>query len=347
MRIDSIARRHPRVRLLDGPTPVQRLHRVETALAGVLNGARLFVKRDDAMPLGGGGSKLRKLEFLIGEALQQGADTLIATGTFQSNSARLAAAAAAHAGLRCELVLTPSTPNESTDRRRNRNALLGTLFGAIVHAASDAVAARMLAATRKDELAAEGRRAFILPGGATSATASLGYAACAFEIARQQAELGVRFDHIMLANGSSGSHAGLLAGFAALEAPRPAITGFAVFQPAEETRHATLGHARAALELLGRGDARIADTEVHVAGSQLGAGYGRTTSKAIAAIRFLAAHEGLLLDPVYSGKAFAGLLEQARQGRLNPRHAILFLMTGGAPSLFAYRDALEAPPDPL
>lgn len=346
MKIGSIAARHPRVRLLDGPTPVQRLHRVESALAGVLNGARLFVKRDDAMALGGGGGKLRKLEFLIGEAVHQGADTLIATGSFQSNSARLAAAAAARAGLHCELVLTASASQQHTDYRQNGNALLSTLFGASLHAASDADAARVLAESRRRELAAKGRRAFILPGGATSAIASLGYAACAFEIARQQVELGLRFDHILLANGSSGSHAGLLAGFAALEAPRPAITGFAVFKPAAETRRATLAHARAALELLGS-DARLADREVEVSGSQLGDGYGRTTSDAIEAIRFLAAHEGLLLDPVYSGKAFAGLLEQARRGQLDPRHAILFVMTGGAPSLFAYRGALEASPEPF
>jgi D-cysteine desulfhydrase len=343
MKIESIAARHPRVRLLDGATPVQRLHRVESALAGILDGVRLFVKRDDAMALGGGGSKLRKLEFLIGEAVHQGADTLIATGTFQSNSARLAAAAAARAGLHCELFLTASASQQYTDYRQSGNALLSTLFGATLHAAGDdADAAKALAESRRRELAVKGRRAFILPGGATSAIASLGYVACAFEIARQQAELGLRFDHILLANGSSGSHAGLLAGFAALEAPRPAITGFAVFKPAEETARATLAHARGALELL-RSDARLEDTDVHVSESQLGEGYGRTTSEAIEAIRFLAAHEGLLLDPVYSGKAFAGLLEQARRGQLNQRHAILFVMTGGAPALSGYRDAFKAP----
>lgn len=284
--------------------------------------------------------------------MHRGAEPVIATGTFQSNSARLAAAAAARAGLRCELVLTASASQQDTEYRQGGNALLSTLFGATLHAASEAEAeaeaeaAKALAESRRRELAARGRRAFILPGGATSATASLGYAACAFEIVRQQAELGLRFDHILLANGSSGSHAGLLAGFAALEAPRPAITGFAVFKPAEETRRATLAHARAALELLGS-DARLAETEVQVSEGQLGEGYGHPTSEGIEAIRFLAVHEGLLLDPVYSGKAFAGLLEQARRGQLDPRHAILFVMAGGVPSLFSDRGAFEARSDPL
>jgi D-cysteine desulfhydrase len=343
--IESVPSRHPRVRLLHGATPVQRLHRVEAALGDVLNGARLFAKRDDFMPLGGGGSKLRKLEFLLGEALQRGADTLIATGNWQSNSARLAAAAAAHVGLRCELVLTPSALRDSADHRRNGNALLSALFGATWHLARDANAAALLAESRRDALAVEGRRAFILPGGATSAAASLGYADCAFEIRRQEVELGVRFDHVVLANGSSGSHAGLLAGFASTREARPDITGFAVYRSAEETRRATLANARGALELLGS-DARIQDDDVQVREGQLGDGYGRTTHEAVEAIRFLAAHEGLLLDPVYSGKAFAGLLAQARQGRLKPGHNTLFVMTGGAPSLFAYRDAFDNPPGP-
>lgn len=337
---ESLLARHPRLRLIDGATPVQRLHRVEAALGTMLRGARLFVKRDDLMSLGGGGSKLRKLEFVIGDAVAQGADTLVAAGPCQSNSARLTAAAAARSGLDCELVLTGLTPGDSADYRRNGNVLLNRLFGARVHEAADAVLARSLAQERCKALTATGRRPFMIPPGASSAVAALGYAACAFEIAGQETVLRRRFDRVIIANGSSGSHAGLVAGFAALGRAPSSITGFSVFSPVDEARSATLEHARAALRLLGCADA-IDDDDVVVHGQQRGEGYGRITAQGVAAMRFMAAREGLLLDPVYSAKAFAGLLALARQGEFRPGENILFVMTGGSPALFAYRDQLD------
>lgn len=330
--------RHPRVRLLDGPTPIQRLRRVEAALGPGLNGARLFVKRDDLTGLGGGGSKVRKLEFLFGQALAHGADTVVATGPRQSNSVRLAAAAAARLGLRCEVGLRPLGADDGDAYRRNGNVLLDGLFGAVVHELPDAAAAAAFCLERQAALAAHGRVAFVLPPGASSAAASLGYAECALEIADQEHALGLRFDRVVVPNGSAGTQAGLVAGFALLERRSP-VHGFSVLAPVAQAHRATLELARAAWALL-EGDGELHPDDVVVDDAHRGAGYGRMTPEAVGALRFLAAHEGLLLDPVYSAKAFAGLLCQARRGELGANADVLFVMTGGTPALFAYRDEL-------
>jgi L-cysteate sulfo-lyase len=330
---------HPRVQLLGGPTPIQRLHRVEAALGPALNGARLFVKRDDAMNLGGGGSKLRKLEFLLGEAIEQGADTIIATGPRQSNSARLAAAAAASLGLRCELGLRPLTADDDADYRGNGNTLLDSLFGATVRVLADAAAIGAFVADRKATLEAEGRVAYVLPPGASSPQASLGYAECAFEIADRERAMGLRFDRVVAANGSAGTQAGLVAGFALL-GRHALVHGHSVLADAATARTNTLAMARACVALLG-GDQELSANDVVVDDAHRGLGYGQLTREAVDAVRFLASHEGLLLDPVYSAKAFAGLLAQARRGEFARDENVLFIMTGGMPALFAYRELLS------
>jgi len=334
--------RHPRARLLEGPTPIQRLRRVEAALGPALNGVRLFVKRDDLTGVGGGGSKLRKLEFLLGDALARGADTVIATGPRQSNSARLAAAAAARLGLHCELGLRPLKADDRVEYVRGGNALLDDLFGATIHSLPDAAAATGFAAERQATLAAHGRLGYVLPPGASSPLASLGYAECALEIADQEHALGVQFDRVIVANGSAGTQAGLVAGFALLDR-RAVVHGFSVLAGVAAAHAATLELARSCFALL-EGEGAIRTDDVVVDDTYRGPGYGVVTRDAIGAIRFLAAHEGLLLDPVYSAKAFAGLLCQARRGELGSHRNILFVMTGGAPALFAYRDELASAP---
>jgi D-cysteine desulfhydrase len=329
--------RHPRAKLVAGPTPLQRIRRIEATFGGALNGTRLYVKRDDLTGLGGGGSKLRKLEFLFGEALANGADTVFASGLLQSNSARLAAAAAASLGLHCELALRPLV--DDADYQTSGNMFLDGLFGAPVRVLPDAAAVATHFAQRAEALATEGRKTYTLPPGASSAVASLGYVAAAAEIVSQEQSCGVRFDRIVLANGSSASHAGLVAGFALLGRHRP-VHGVAVFANRDATHALTLAMARGAIELLGA-DAAVDDRDVLVNDEQLGAGYGRPTPEAIAAIRLLSAQEGLLLDPVYSGKAFAGLLAQARRGDFQAGENVLFIMTGGASTLFAYRAAFS------
>jgi len=320
---------YPRTDLLDGPTPIQPLHRLSEHV-----GADIWVKRDDLTGLGGGGNKLRKLEFLVGAAIKQGADNIVTVGALQSNHARLTAAAAARAGLACELVLTQSKTRDDEDFRRNGNVLLDRLLGARLHALPAEADAAAFAARRRTELEAEGRRVYLAPLGGSSATGCLGYAACAAEIADQERALGLRFERIVLPNGSGGTQAGLVAGHAALGLDPGRVQAYTVLAPLEQALTTTRRIAEQTLLLL-QPEAVLEADAVRIDGSQLGPGYGVPTTAMREAVKLLARLEGLLVDPVYGGKAFAGLLAHAHAG------PTLFLMTGGLPGLFAYRSAFD------
>lgn len=330
--------RFPKLPLLEGPTPIQRLTRLEQALGASLGGVRIYAKRDDLTGVGGGGNKLRKLEFLLGEARAQGCDTFITTGGIQSNHARLTAAAAARHGFACELVLAPMVPKHDPEYRHNGNVLLDRIFGATVQVVDAWVDPLSFARERAAALGAAGRRAYVVGSGGSSPVGCLGYAACAAEIAAQEREIPERFAQIIVPNGSAGTHAGLAAGFAALGQDAARVRSFAVLRPAEPARAATLELARATLALLDE-NARLEADSISVSDEQLGAGYGIPTAAGIDAIRRLATAEGLLIDPLYGGKAFAGLLADLASGRYRAGDAVLFIMTGGLPGLFAYRTA--------
>jgi L-cysteate sulfo-lyase len=330
----------PRERLLDGQTAIQRLHRLERTFSKDARGVRFFVKRDDLMGLGGGGNKLRKLEFTIGEALARGCDALVTSGGVQSNHARLSAAAAAKAGLSCDLVLTRAVPRDDKDYQYGGNVLLDQLFGAKIHKLAEAVQAGPFVEDLVRQLRGRGRRPYVLGMGGSSPVGCLGYVACAAEIASQERELGTTFAAIVTANGSSGTHAGLAAGFRALGHDPARVASFAVLASAEETRATTLDLARRTLALIDD-DATLDAAQIVVSGEELGGGYGLPTENMRAAVRRLARCEGLLLDPVYSGKAFAGVLAEIERGNFKSGDAVLFLMTGGLPGLFAYRRAFS------
>ncbi|MDN7880753.1 D-cysteine desulfhydrase family protein [Burkholderia aenigmatica] len=331
---DSI--RIPRYPLLDDATPIHPLPR----LSAYLGGATIHVKREDIAGVGGGGNKLRKLELLIGEALQSGAETVITVGARQSNHARLTAAAAARAGMRCEVVLTRSVPRDDADYVESGNILLDSLFNARVHDLPASADAMAYAIARADELRASGQRVYICPFGGSSPVGCLAYAACAAEIVQQSRAQGNHFDRIIVPNGSGGTHAGLVAGFAALGAGTIEVDGYTVYAPAAEAHRATLDKAQQTARILNR-DTEISPDAVRVDASQLGPGYGIPTDAMRRAVRLLASQEGLLLDPVYSGKAFAGLIEGVTSGRYAPDQNILFVMTGGLPGLFAYRHEFQ------
>lgn len=329
----------PRHVLMEGPTPIQRLTRLERAFSQS-DVPAIYVKRDDLTGIGGGGNKLRKLEFLIGEALTQGCDTFITTGARQSNHARLSAAAAARAGLACELVLTDTVPRQDDAYRLNGNVLLDDIFGAQVHRLPVGADALAHAKERAEALIAEGRRPYVVGSGGSSPVGCLGYAACANEIAEQERELGLRFRRIVVPNGSSGTHAGLIAGFKALgEAPSRVIS-FTVLASLKQAEITTGRLAQETLELLDPSGTMDAHDTV-VLSDQLGRGYGEPTPAMLEAVRLLARSEGLLLDPVYGGKAFAGLVAAIRQGEWSHDAAVLFVMTGGLPGLFAYEPAFR------
>ncbi len=334
---DALARMS-RVALVDAPTPIQPLTRIEELMGAALNGVKLYVKRDDLMGLGGGGNKLRKLEYLMGDAAAKGCDTIIATGGIQSNFTRVVAAACAREKVACELVLAPLVPETDDEYQRNGNTLLNDLFGAGVHVLGQGESAADFARRRAEELAAQGRRPYLTPGGGSNSISALGYVRCALELDTQLNSNGLDEAIIVTANGSNGTHAGLLAGFKALGRSPRQLRAFTVLANAENSRNSTLAMANGSLELLGASD-RLDIDDVRIAEDQRGRGYGLVTDATIEAVRLMASCEGLLLDPVYSGKAFAGVIGDVRSGRYPAGSSVVFLMTGGAPALFAYRSA--------
>lgn len=324
-----VLRQFPRFCLLDGMTPIQRLVSLEKALG---ERCAIFVKRDDLMGIGGGGNKLRKLEFLIGQAKSEGKDTLITVGARQSNHARLTAASAAVAGLNAELVLARLVPKTDDDYLFNGNPLLDGLFGATVHDLPGDADTLAFAQQRAEAL---GGRALIIPAGGSSAIGMLGYAGAAAEIAQQEVALGRRFDKVLLANGSHGTQAGLVAGFKA-QGLCGKVLGYTVLAPLAEAKAQTLAKAREVGALLG---IEVAESDIAINGEHRGPGYGIETDEMKAALKLMAQTQGLLLDPVYSGKAFAGMLAGIRAGQFDGQ-SLLFVMTGGTPGLYAYRQAL-------
>lgn len=323
--------------LLDGPTPIQHLPRLSSHLGGV----NIFVKRDDLNGLGGGGNKLRKLEFLIGEALATGADTILTVGARQSNHARLTAAAAARVGLKCELVLTRMVPRVDSDYIDNGNVLLDGLFDAHVHDLPGSANALQFAEERANALRAQGRHVYVCPLGGSSPVGCLGYADCAAEITAQSHAAGLSFDRIVVPNGSGGMQAGLVAGLVALHRDPSIVSGFAVYGNAQQAHSATLDKANQTARLIDA-NLRVESDAISIDEGQLGPGYGIPTDSMRAAVRLLASMEGLLLDPVYGGKAFAGLVENVASGNYPAGQTILFLMSGGLPGLFAYRSEFQA-----
>lgn len=328
--------RFPRRRYTPHATPIEAMPR----LSAMLGGPDLFIKRDDLLGLAGGGNKTRKLEFLVADALAQGADTLITVGAPQSNHCRLTLAAAAKEGLACRLIIEERVAG-SFDRAALGNNLLFDLMGAaavrMVPLGTDLAAAM---AADADLVAAGGGRAYVIPGGGSNPLGALGYAACAAEIMAQGFAGGAAFDRIVVASGSAGTHAGLLAGLAAINARVP-VTGINVRRPRAEQEANVLRLAEATAALLGTPAPTAGD--VVALDDWVGPGYSLPTPEMVAAVRLLAGCEGVLLDPVYTGKAMAGLIALARGGHFGADERVLFLHTGGSPSLHAYARDLRDP----
>jgi L-cysteate sulfo-lyase len=304
-----------RVPLAQLPTPIEPLAR----LAAEAGWPGLYVKRDDMTGLATGGNKTRKLEFTLGAALAEGADTVITSGGLQSNHARQTAAAAARSGLRCELVLTRNAPAADTpDYQESGNVLLDRLLGAQIEVHPAASDRQALMAARAEALTGDGRRPYIIPIGASYPTGNLGYVRAALEITAQANDMGVHFDYLVTATSSGGTLAGLAVGFAALNYP---------------IKMPQIGATR---ELLGL-EPPTKPLEIEILLGHAGGGYGHDSADMREAVGILASREGLLLDPVYSGKAMAGLIGLARAGRFQTHEKVLFLHTGGSAGLFGYR----------
>lgn len=326
--------RFPRRRYTPAPTPIEPLEH----LSEYLGGPDLYIKRDDLLGLTGGGNKTRKLEFLVADALAQGADTLLTVGAVQSNHCRLTLAAAVKEGLKCRLVLEERVPNSYNPDASGNNFLFG-LLGVekltVVAGGSDFNAVMQAEA---DELAAEGRKGYVIPGGGSNALGALGYVACAEEIMQQSLDTQLSFDHLVCSSGSGGTHAGLVAGMVGVNANIP-VTGISVRapkEPQEAKLHALAQEIAEKLAVRG-GVPREAFT---VFDDYVGPGYSLPTEGMVEAVKLFARLEGILLDPVYTGKTAAGLIDLVRRGHFKQGERVLFLHTGGAPALYAYQETI-------
>jgi L-cysteate sulfo-lyase len=308
-------------------------------LEQLCGGPRLYIKRDDCTGLATGGNKTRKLEFAIGEALAHEADTVITVGGLQSNHARQTAAAAAQADLACELVLTRNVPIDDPTYRANGNVLLDRLLGAQIHVHSADEDRAALASALAAQLESAGRRPYVIPVGASYPIGSLGYANAALELVHQANALGLSLDYLVTATSSGGTMAGLAAGFDALSYPITLI-GVDVDSNPDMKEAIVLPLVEQTKKLIGQ-PGKLSVVRLEVVLDQAGPGYGIPTAEMQEALRLVARNEGIVLDPVYSGKGMAGLIGLVRAGRFEKNSNVVFLHTGGSSALFAYQRVLQ------
>ena len=323
--------RLPRIRLGHLPTPLQEMPRLSRALGG----PRLFVKRDDQTGLATGGNKTRKLEFSVGEATRRGADTLVTLGAVQSNHARQTAAAAAASGLRCVIVLRGHAPAVATG-----NLLLDHLLGARIVFAGERTREEVAEDVVAEEKAA-GHRPYLIPVGASDEVGAAGFVTALEELKGQLDALRLRVDRVVFASSSFGTQAGLCVGAKALGFEAQ-LAGIAIETEREELRTAVAGIAARLAARIGL-QASVAPGEVIGYDAYLGGGYAVLGQPEREAIQLVARHEGILLDPVYTGRAMAGLIDLVRRGEFGAGETIVFWHTGGTPALFAYAEELLAP----
>lgn len=329
--------RFPRVRLGHTPTPLDPAPRLGAAL-----GIELWVKRDDCTGLALGGNKSRQLEFHFGEAQARGADTVLVTGAVQSNLVRVAAAAARRLGMEVHIQLEDRVEGMGDLYRVSGNLLLDRVMGATLHPfpeGEDEAAADGAMERRASELAAKGRTPYVIhsaPG--HPPVGALGYVLAAREVLEQAGACGIAFDAVVTASGSALTHAGLLVGLRAL-GERVPVLGICVRRDAERQGARVREVASETATMIGCADVLDAD-DVEVSDAVLAPGYGRLNEEVREAMALAARHEGLLLDPVYTGRAMAGLIAHVRSGRIAQGDRLLFMHTGGLPALFAYGDTL-------
>jgi L-cysteate sulfo-lyase len=330
----------PRLPLGFLPTPLTPLDRISE----ILGGPRIWLKRDDCTGLATGGNKTRKLEYLLGHALAEAADVIVTFGAVQSNHARQTAAACAAAGLPCHLLLARKVPWEHPGYETSGNMLLDRLLGAHVHLMNVSEMAAGRAALLR-ELESRGHVPYLIPIGGSNSIGALGYARCALELLEQSADLNFQLTDVMHASSSAGTQAGLLAGFAGLVADeaeaamRPRVHGINVSDPDPRTLQAEV--LRIATEVVTeRGlAATVSATDVLVDQRYLGEAYGIPTPSTLEAIGLLARTEGILMDPVYSGKGFSALIDRVKLGEFADVQDLVYIHTGGTATLAVYDNA--------
>lgn len=328
--------RFPRKRFAHLPTPLEPMEN----LSRLLGGPNLWIKRDDCTGLAGGGNKTRKLEFLMAAAEAEGADTIITQGAVQSNHARQTAAIAARMGYHCHLLLENRTESQDPDFLGNGNVLLDEMYGAQLQRFAGGTDMNEQMALLAERLKGEGRKPYIIPGGGSNRIGALGYANAAIELVTQSNDMGLKVDHIVHATGSAGTQAGLVAGLTAVHAGIP-VLGISVRAERAAQEENVYRLAAETADYIGSA-AALTRADVVANSDYVGGGYGVPTEAMIEAVNLAARHESILLDPVYSGKGMAGLIDQVRQGAFQPDENVVFIHTGGAQALFGYRDLFSA-----
>lgn len=326
-----------KVRLGHLPTPLEPMDR----LSEILGGPRLWVKRDDCTGLSSGGNKTRKLEFLMADAQSKGADTIITQGATQSNHARQTTAAAAKLGMECHILLEDRTGSNDNNYILNGNVLLDRLHGASVSKRSGGTDMNLEMQDFADALIEKGKKPYIIPGGGSNPIGALGYVNCARELTEQASEIGLKIDALVHATGSAGTQAGLVTGLAAIQSSIH-LLGIGVRAPKDKQEQMVFDLAQKTADYLDTG-IEIERDKVRAICDYVGAGYGLPTDGMIKAVKLLAQSEGLLFDPVYSGKGLDGLIDQIKKGYFAGMDNVVFLHTGGSAALFGYPDTFELP----
>ena len=327
--------RFPRVSLAHLPTPLEHLPR----LSKHLGGPDIYVKRDDCTGLGTGGNKTRKLEFLMADAQKHNADVIITQGAVQSNHARQTAAAAAKLGMDCELIFEKRVSDPADAYVNSGNVLLDRMFGANIRDVEKGSDMNAEMESTASDLRAKNRTPYIIPGGGSNTIGALGYVDCALETLGQANRAGLVFDHMVHATGSAGTQAGLIVGLKASCANIPLLgIGVNAAKDAQEEKVYKLAVETA--EFVGA-PGIVSREDVVANCDYVGDGYGLATDGMNEAVMLLARLEGLLFDPVYSGKGLAGMIDLIKTGYFEDTKSIVFIHTGGSAGLFGYGDILK------
>jgi L-cysteate sulfo-lyase len=308
-------------------------------LSESLGGPQLWVKRDDCTGLASGGNKTRKLEFLMGEALALGAETVLTQGAVQSNHCRQTAAAATKLNMKCELLFENRITDPSDIYRDSGNVFLDKMFGAGIHEYAAGTDMDLAMEEMAAEISADGGKPYIIPGGGSNPVGALGYVNCALELINQANETGLKIDHIIHATGSAGTQAGLVTGIQAMNAGIP-VLGIGVNAPRDTQEKRVFYLAESMADYMGAtGVVKRHDIVANC--NYIGEGYGIPTEGMREAVDLLARLEGILFDPVYTGKALAGMIDLIRRGEFASDENIVFIHTGGSAGLFGYQDQLS------
>lgn len=327
--------RFPRVRLFPTPTPLEKMEN----LTRHLGGPQIWIKRDDCTVVATGGNKVRKLEFLAGDAQARGADHLITQGAVQSNHVRQTIAVANRLGMKCSVLLEHRVETNDPNYLGSGNVLLDKLMGATIEYRQGGLDMNAEAERKGEELRAAGAKPYVIPGGGSNRVGALGYVSCAQELMQQADEMGLKIDRVVHATGSAGTQAGLVAGLVGINAGVK-VLGIGVRLPKDRQEANVHKLVQEVAEYIGV-NGGVPREAVEANCDYVGPGYGQPTDGMYEAVSMVARLEGILLDPVYSGKGMAGLIDLIRKGQIGSNEAVVFLHTGGAVGLFGYNSFFD------